>query len=239
MKIDYFNFNFGNSIGRSFKQMFLASLLMLSISWTYGQSTITVETVSSLNPWKIAVANPGTILTWNSTGAVVQSQNGNSVDFDFSSNLGSSPITVTTTGTPAEFNGISVLIANSLIESPPSSGNYLGQRIFSIDLSDLNNLQTLNLENNSLISLNLMNNPNLVSLSLNNNGSITSLDISANPLLRILELENTSLTNSEIDNILITLDANGELNGSLNFAGISTGSITENGIQAYVNLATS
>jgi len=32
------------------------------------------------------------------------------------------------------------------------------------------------------------------------------------------------------------LDSNGEVNGTINFSGISTGSITENGIQAYTNL---
>ncbi len=234
MKINYFTFKSGNSKIRSFKRYLISSLLMLSISWTYGQSTLTVQTVSSLNPWNITVANPGGPLTWNSTGAVVQTRLGDNVDFDFSSNLVNGTITVTTTGTPLQFSGINILIANNLEETTP--GVFQGQKIFSIDLSDLPNLETLNLDNNTLINIDLSNNPILKDLDLSNNGSLTALDVSSNLLLRNLNMENTSLTSLQIDNILNALDSNGQLNGNLNFAGISTGTITANGIQAYVNL---
>ena len=234
MKRDYFAFNYGNSKIRLFKKYLISSLLMLSISWTYSQNTLTVQTVSSLNPWNITVANPGGPLTWNATGAVVQTQLGDNVDFDFSSNVGNGTITVSTTGTPAQFSGINILIANSLEEI--TAGVFEGQKIFSIDLSDLANLEILNLDNNTLISIDLSNNPILKDLDLSNNGSLTALDVSSNPLLRNLNMENTSLTSLQIDDILNELDLNGQVNGNLNFAGISTGTITANGIQSYVNL---
>ena len=112
MKIDYFAFKYvGNRLRKLINFAFVA-FFMLSLSSTYAQ-TITIQTVSSLNPWTVLYANPGAPLTWDATGAVVQSRSGtNFVDFDFSSNGGSGIINVATTGTVAQFNGISQFIAN-------------------------------------------------------------------------------------------------------------------------------
>ncbi|MEL4456607.1 gliding motility-associated C-terminal domain-containing protein [Lutimonas vermicola] len=232
MKRDYFTFNFSNSKSISIKRLFLGLVMMLSVSFVYAQSTLTVQTVSSSNPWRITAATPGAPLTWEATGAVTQTRIGSNVNFDFSSNGANGVITITTTA--PNFNGVTALVANYTIDL--GGGLSQGQQIFSIDLSDLTNLQVLNLDNNSLININVTDNSNLTDLSLNGNGSITALDISSNPLLKVLNMQNTSLSSVQIDNILNQLDLNGLSNGTINFSGISTGSITANGIQAYTNL---
>ena len=234
MKIDYFTFNYSNSRSALLRRCILGVLFLLGMSFSYAQSTLSIETVSGLSAWNVTIANSGAPVTWNATGAVTQSLSGNNVDFNFSSNTGGGNISVATSGTPAAFNLISGLFIDDLTGTDPPG--FEGQRVYSVDISDLNNLQFLNLDNNSLINLDLSNNGILRNLSLNNNGSITSLDISANSLLTTLNLENTSLTSFHINNILNTLDAFGEFNGTINFAGISTGNIDSDGIDAYISL---
>lgn len=233
MKKDYFAT--GRQVaGNSIRKVLLIVLLTVVSFTSYSQSSITIETVSELDPWEISVTTTGAPLTWNATGAVTDTQVGYNVAFNFSSNISNSNISVSTNGTPTDFAGITGLAANNVVEVTP--GVYVGQKIYSIDISDLPNLRTLNLDNNTLINLDLSNNPSLTSVSVGNNGSLTSLDISSNTQLLYLNLENTSLSSFHIDNILNTIDSFGSSGGTLIFEGINTGSITANGIQAYINL---
>ena len=139
MKLDYFTFNCSNSKSRSLKRALLGLVMMLSVSFAFSQSTLTVQTVSSSNPWRITVATPGAPLTWEATGAVTQTRFGSNASFDFSSNGGNGLITVATTA--PNFNGVTALSAAYTIDL--GGGLTQGQQIFSLDLTDLTRVEDL------------------------------------------------------------------------------------------------
>ncbi|MCA0933195.1 gliding motility-associated C-terminal domain-containing protein [Lutimonas saemankumensis] len=279
MKRDYFNFKFGNSKNLSLKRMFLGLLFVLSVNLVFSQSTLTIVTTSDLGDppgpvnWNMSISNPIKLMDWTAIGGGgtinLSVNNTLTPSFNFSPNIGNDPITVQTSDTPGNFNGITTLTADDGV----------GLQIISIDVSDLNKLERLYVDDNLLTTLDLTNNKDLLELNVSRNDltsidlsenkdlveleidanlNLTSLDISQNPKLEKLSarsnplitnldisnntelvdvrLNNVPLTSASIDAILNNLDAFGKSNGFLNLQNSSGGTITKNGIAAYISL---
>ncbi|UCE94203.1 MAG: hypothetical protein JSV73_02680, partial [Flavobacteriaceae bacterium] len=188
MKRDYFTLHFGIS---KIQHWLLTLLFIVLVSFTYAQSTLTIETTSNNGAWNISVSNPIKFMDWTATGAVSQIiNNSNTPTFNFSTNGANGLITITTTDTPGNFNGITTVTADA---------GY-GQQISFIDVTDLNKLERLFLADNILTTIDLSENKDLIELDLRRN-DITSLDLSENGKLEELLIDaNLNLTNLDISN---------------------------------------
>lgn len=203
-----------------------------------------IETLSTSSVWAGAgtVTNSGSTLRWSVSGGVIIPTviNDNPV-IDLSGNGGTAIVTVRNADS---FSGITSL-------------NLASSDVTSIDISELTNLEILNLGDNSELSTLDLSNSDLDSLDLshcdfssidisqNNNlttlimafCSLTTLDISNNNALENIDVSGNSLSSTEIDDIMRVLDDFGLTNGSLNYElQFPLADPTSNSREAYSNL---
>ncbi len=184
-------------------------------------ATMTITTTSTSNAWfPRSVTNTGNAFVWEASNALIGTltQTANVPTFDFSANDGS-PITITVTSNDG-FSGLTRFQVYTL-------------DITAIDATAATELDNFHVQNNAISSIDISTMSNLTFFrGLDNN--ITALDVSGNPLLTRLEVENNSLSSSELDAIVNQLDAFGLLDGILNISGNE--GLTESAQPAYDNL---
>ncbi len=203
------------------KLLFFAFALFSVV--VFGQQTLTFTTTSTSANWSPPiVTNSGATLRWiASGGGINETIDANDPTFDLSGNAGTVNITVESSD---DFVGLTILWLNYL-----SVGN--------LDLSNAVALENLGLRGNrNLGTVDLTPFPNLIRFY-SDVTDLTSIDLSTNDLLEIVRLNNNDFPSSELDDIVIDLDANGASNGQLFIAGQSTGEeLTSNSFVAYNNL---
>ena len=192
MKIDYFAFNYGNSKIKSFKQLLLGLVMMLSVSFVYAQETAIITTTSNDSNWTATFTNIGGIsLDWQAIGpgGINQAGSGDTVIFDFSANVGNGAITITISSDD-NFDKVTQFLASA-------------RDITSVDISNIENLVFVELPNNFLPSIDLSTNTNLEVLLLSNN-SLGAIDLTTNTLLERIELQINNLITLDLStNILL------------------------------------
>ena len=186
MKRDYIAFLNGMSGIASLKRGLLTLAFLFSLTSAISQETVTIVTTSTDLVWQINFLNSGGLpLQWEATGSSITTQTGtgNNPQFDFSANDGS-PITITITSDD-DFDFTTVLLAP-------------GRDITSIDLSNAEELVTLEMPSNLLTTIDVSNNVNLVRLELNNN-DLTTINLANN-----LNLEEFDASFNELSTVDVT-----------------------------------
>ena len=147
-------------------------------------------------------------MSWEAVGSGITTQTGTGdfPQFDFSSNVGNDPITITITS-PNNFATTRQVLAPGL-------------DIISVDLSNLNQVENIELPNNLLTSIDLSQNTQLQIIGLENN-QLTAIDLSANTALLNVEVQNNDLTVLDVSSSpsLEYLDANNNELSSINVSG--------------------
>ncbi len=206
MKRDYIAFLNGISGKASWRRGLLALIFLFSLTSAMSQETATIITTSSDASWTATFTNIGGIsLDWQAVGpgGINQSGSGDTVLFDFSANVGNGPITITISSND-NFDNVTQFLASA-------------RQITSVDISNIENLDFVELPNNLLTSIDLSTNVNLTQLFLSNN-ALTSIDLSTNTLLEDLELQINNLTSLDVSSnpLLEELDANNNQLTSIN-----------------------
>ncbi|MEL4457417.1 hypothetical protein, partial [Lutimonas vermicola] len=183
--------------------------------------TMSITTTSTSNAWSPrSVTNTGNAFVWEATNAVIGTltQTANVPTFDFSSNDGS-PINITITSNDG-FVGLTRFQVYTL-------------DITAIDATAAVALDNFHVQANNISSIDISTLSDLTFFRASGN-NISTLDITGNSLLNRLEVDNNSLTSSELDALVNQLDAFGGTDGILNLAGNQ--GITEAAQPGYDNL---
>ena len=169
-------------------------------------ATMTIVTTSTSATWSPrSVTNTGNAFEWEATNALIGTltATSNNPTFDFSANDGS-PINITITSNDG-FVGLTRF------------------QVYTLDITDIDATEATQLDNyhvqaNAISTIDISTLTNVTFFrALDNN--LSTLDISNNALLSRLEVENNSLTSTELDAIVNQLDAFGLLDGILHIAG--------------------
>jgi hypothetical protein len=155
--------------------------------------TIVLTTTSKSNAWSpFAVTNSGATLKWEVTGGVTIAEvETDDPTFDLSGNTGTATITITS---DFGFSGLTYLNF--------WNDNGVGSEITSIDVTNAEELERLDMRFNQLVSLDISQNVVLNRLNVRGAGNLISgvLDISNNPLLTRIEADATALSSIDVTN---------------------------------------
>ena len=108
--------------------------------------------------------------------------------------------------------------------------------IASMDASGCSAMTQLSMSENLLTTVNIAGCPNLTDLYLDSNPGLTTIDISGSPLLLSLTFHLCAFTETAVNHVLTTLDANGLTGGYLQLYGASMAAPTGAGITSKNNL---
>lgn len=173
----------------SFFKNFIFLVFFLIVNQLFSQQDITLTTTSNSINWSVNFTNSGGLaLNWVAQGDGLPTDivaTGNNPNFDFSPNDGR-PITVTITSND-NFNFVTNCLAPS-------------RDISSVNISNLHNLQTLELGGNNIATIDISSNIELEHLELNNN-DLTLIDLSSNKDLEELDVSFNSLSNVNINGL--------------------------------------
>ena len=205
------------------KKKLLPLLFILSMFSAFGQN-ITFTTTSNGSNWSpVIVAKTGATLRWTASGGGIVQQvvDANDPTFNLSANTGTVTITVESAD---GFDGLSRL-----------SLNYL--KVSNLNLSAATKLELLSLRGNvNLGTVALVDFP-LLNTFYADGTDLTSIDFSENKLLKTIWIHNNDLPYVQLDKVIMDLDMNGVINGTLRMLGQSTRStLTYNSLNAYNNL---
>jgi len=108
-------------------------------------------------------------------------------------------------------------------------------QLTSLDVSSNTALTDLNCYNNQLTTLNVSGSTALTNLNCTYN-QLTSLDVSSNTALTNLDCNTNQLTQVSVDQILISLDTNGQENGYVDLTGDNNAAPSATGLAAQAFL---
>ena len=163
-----------------------------------------MTTTSSTDQWKpYSVVKTGAILKWTAT-ITSPSQtiviDANEAEFDFSSNVTNSDITITVTSTDG-FGGLTVFSFGDPYHSISGGTGPSQMLVKELDVSQATELIELSAQYNRLTSLDVSQNTKLVNLDVRGSNQLSSgIDISNNPLLEIFWADVTQLTTIDVSN---------------------------------------
>ena len=210
--------------------------------------TITLTTTSTSAAWSpFSVVNQGATLKWEVSGGVtIPEVEVDDPTLDLSGNAGVATITITS---DFGFAG--------LTELDFWNDNGVGSEIQSIDVTNAQDLERLNVRINEISALDVSQNPLLTRLIIRNNALLTgtldisnntalqrivanstsldNIDLSNNTSLLIVRLNNAQFPSAVLDQILIDLDNHGLSGGDLRVSG-NAGGLTAASLTAYNNL---
>ncbi len=231
------------------KILFTLIIVLFSKLALAQQETIVLTTTSTSSAWSpLVVANSGPTFTWEVSGGItIPEVEIDDPTFDLSTNSGVATITITSSD---GFDGLTYLNF--------WNDNGVGSELTSIDVSNAQNLDRLDLRENQIVSLDLSQNPILNRVSVRGSGNLTSgvldisnnplmtrveadrtdlasLDISNNPLLNYVRVFNTELTTADLDQLVNDLDGFGISNGNLEIRN-NEGGLSPSAQPAFNNL---